>query len=190
MILVGNQRGGAKNPATHLLKEENEHVEVHEIRGFALQNLAAALNETYAISRATKCRKYLFSLSLNPPPNENAPIAAFEDAIDRVEARLGLSGQPLAAIGAGLSLWIIRVKSMRSQNGRGSRQGGSAPAWAMRRLCRVSKKSKKQSAAEMLPVVNRLSDTLEAQEQERWTRFEKRRQDRFRTGYPEGTAAS
>ncbi|MCI0732273.1 MAG: hypothetical protein L0Y38_00435, partial [Methylococcaceae bacterium] len=81
-----------------MLKEENDHVEVHEIRGFASEDLAAALNEAYAISRATRCRQYLFSLSLNPPPNESVPIAAFEDAIDRVEERLSLSGQPRAIV--------------------------------------------------------------------------------------------
>jgi len=94
MILVGNQRSGAKNLALHLLKDENEHVEVHEIRGFASQNIMAALNEVHAISRATRCKQYLFSLSLNPPPNENVPTKTFENAIDRVETRLGLSGQP------------------------------------------------------------------------------------------------
>ncbi len=62
MILVGNQRGEAKNLATHLLKEENEHVEVHEIRGFASQNLTAALNEAHAISRATRCRQFLLDI--------------------------------------------------------------------------------------------------------------------------------
>lgn len=35
MILVGNPRGGAKNLAQHLMKEENDHVTVHELRGFA-----------------------------------------------------------------------------------------------------------------------------------------------------------
>lgn len=98
MILVGNQRSGAKNLALHLLKEENEHVEVHEIRGFASQNLTAALNEAYAISRATKCKQYLFSLSLNPPPDEKVNIADFESAIERIEERLGLSGQPRAIV--------------------------------------------------------------------------------------------
>jgi hypothetical protein len=98
MILVGNQRGGAKNLALHLLKEENEHVEVHEIRGFASQNLMSALNEAQAISRATRCKQYLFSLSLNPPPNENVPIEDFEVAIERVEERLGLNGQPRAIV--------------------------------------------------------------------------------------------
>lgn len=45
MILVGSQRGGASNLAAHLLEDENEHVEVHEIRGFASENLKGALNE-------------------------------------------------------------------------------------------------------------------------------------------------
>ena len=39
MILHGNQRGGARDLALHLLKDENEHVEVHELRGFVSDNL-------------------------------------------------------------------------------------------------------------------------------------------------------
>lgn len=98
MILVGNQRGGAKNLALHLLKQENEHVEVHELRGFASDNLMGALNESYAISRATKCRQFMFSLSLNPPPNEQVRTEDFEKAIDRAECELGLTGQPRAIV--------------------------------------------------------------------------------------------
>ena len=98
MILVGNQRGGAKNLALHLLKEENDHVEVHELRGFASENLVSALNEAYAISQGTKCRQFLFSLSFNPPPGQNVKTEAFEKAIDEAEARLGLSGQPRAIV--------------------------------------------------------------------------------------------
>ena len=62
MILVGNQRGGAKDLALHLLKDENEHVEIHEIRGFAAQNLMGALNEVYAISKATRCKQFFVFL--------------------------------------------------------------------------------------------------------------------------------
>ena len=60
MILIGNQRGGAKDLAQHLLKEENDHVQVHELRGFASGNLAGALTEAYAVSRGTKCKQFLF----------------------------------------------------------------------------------------------------------------------------------
>jgi len=45
MILHGNQRGGSKNLALHLLKEENDHVDVHELRGFISDDLVSALNE-------------------------------------------------------------------------------------------------------------------------------------------------
>lgn len=66
MILAGNQRGGAKNLALHLLKEDNDHVQVHELRGFVSDNLVSALNKSYAISRGTRCKQHLFPLSVNP----------------------------------------------------------------------------------------------------------------------------
>lgn len=98
MILNGNQRGGAKDLALHLLKDENEHVEVHELRGFVAQNLMGALNEVYAISRGTRCKQFLYSLSFNPPPDEKVSIEAFECAIERAEKRLNLEGQPRAIV--------------------------------------------------------------------------------------------
>ncbi|MGB4101766.1 MAG: relaxase/mobilization nuclease domain-containing protein [Alphaproteobacteria bacterium] len=36
----------------------------------------------------------MFSLSLNPPENESVPIDAFEAAIEQIEEKLGLTGQP------------------------------------------------------------------------------------------------
>lgn len=98
MILKGNQRGGAKNLALHLLKEENEHVEVHELRGFVSDNLVSALGEAYAVSRGTKAKQFLFSVSLNPPQSENVSTADFEDAIARVENKLALTDQPRAIV--------------------------------------------------------------------------------------------
>ncbi|CAA0121183.1 Uncharacterised protein [Halioglobus japonicus] len=98
MILHGNQRGGAKDLALHLLKEDNEHVELHELRGFVSENLVSALNEAYAVSRGTKAKQFLFSLSLNPPKTENVTVQDFEDAINQVEAKLGLTNQPRAII--------------------------------------------------------------------------------------------
>ena len=93
MILHGNQRGGAKDLALHLIKEENEHVEVHELRGFISGNLVSALKEIHAVSRGTKARQFLFSLSLNPPPAENVSTEVFEDAIERIENLIGLLDQ-------------------------------------------------------------------------------------------------
>lgn len=98
MILQGNQRAGARNLAFHLLKDENELVEVHELRGFISEDLVSALEETRAVSRGTRARQYLFSLSLNPPPDASVATEAFESAIDRAEERLGLGGQPRAVV--------------------------------------------------------------------------------------------
>lgn len=94
MILVGNQRGGATDLARHLLKAENERVEVHEVRGFVASDLLGVFRESYAISRGTQCKQHLYSLSLNPPKDESVPNSAFEKAVQQAEERLGLKGQP------------------------------------------------------------------------------------------------
>lgn len=98
MILDGNQRGGARDLAIHLMKPENEHVEIHEIRGFMADTVSGALREAEAISRGTRCRQHLYSLSLSPPETENVPVSVFEAAIERIEERLGLSGHPRVVV--------------------------------------------------------------------------------------------
>lgn len=99
MILKGSQRGGAKQLGLHLLKtEENEHVEVHDIRGFMSEDVVGALREAEAISKGTKCRQYLFSVSLNPPEKENVRIDTFEKALEAIEERHGLAGQPRVVV--------------------------------------------------------------------------------------------
>jgi len=94
MILKASQRGGGRDLAVHLLKPENEHVEVHEVRGFCSETVLGAFKEAQAIARGTRCQQYLFSLSLSPPETASVPVDAFERAIDRIEDQLGLTGQP------------------------------------------------------------------------------------------------
>lgn len=95
MILKGAQRGGGKQLALHLLNtRDNEHVEVHEIRGFASDDVVGAFKEAHATSRGTKCKQFLFSVSISPPPQQRVPNEVFEDAIRRIEERNNLSGQP------------------------------------------------------------------------------------------------
>lgn len=99
MILKASQRGGSRQLAAHLNKtEENEHVELHEIRGFMADDVDGALHEAYAMSRGTRCTKFLFSVSLNPPEAENVPIDKFEDALGRIENKLGLENQPRVVV--------------------------------------------------------------------------------------------
>lgn len=99
MILKGSQRSGATQMGLHLLKtEENEHVEVHEVRGFVADDVMGAMKEAQAIAQGTRCKQHLFSLSLSPPEGEPVPVAAFEEALDKVEQRLGLAGQPRVVV--------------------------------------------------------------------------------------------
>lgn len=98
MILNGSQRGGCYDLARHLMKTENERVDVHEIRGFVARDLMGALQESYVISKATQCKQHMYSLSLNPPPDADVSNADFEAAVNRAEERLGLQGQPRAVV--------------------------------------------------------------------------------------------
>lgn len=99
MILKASQRGGGYQLAQHLLRtDENEHLSVHDIRGFAANDVKGAFKEAYSASRATRCKQFLFSVSLNPPQQESVPVTTFEDAIQRIEDKNGLTGQPRVVI--------------------------------------------------------------------------------------------
>ncbi len=95
MILKASQRRGTGELAKHLLNgDENDHITVHEIRGFVADDLSGALQEIEAISRGTSCRQFMFSLSLSPPEYADVPVGDFESAITDVEKKLGLVDQP------------------------------------------------------------------------------------------------
>lgn len=99
MILKGSERGGPTQLAAHLLNtRDNDHVELHDLRGFVADDLFGAFQEIQAISLGTKCRKFMFSLSLNPPSDENVPVEVFEQAIVEIESKLGLTGFPRAIV--------------------------------------------------------------------------------------------
>lgn len=99
MILKASQRGGGQDLAVHLMRlDDNEHISLHELRGFASDNLKDAFRESEAISHGTKCRQHLFSLSLSPPQEARVPNEVFEKAISTIEEKLGLEGQPRAVV--------------------------------------------------------------------------------------------
>jgi len=99
MILKGSQRAGASALADHLMNaRDNDHIHILELSGFVSNDLHGALLETHAISKATRCQQYMFSLSLNPPQDYIATEDQFLDAANRAEEKLGLRGQPRAII--------------------------------------------------------------------------------------------
>lgn len=101
MIPKASQRGGGKDLATHLLNAfDNELVEVAEVTGAIAPDLHGAFAEWEAIATGlTKCRNYLYSLSVNPDLGQGQlSRAQYMDYVDRVEKALGLSGQPRAVV--------------------------------------------------------------------------------------------
>ena len=99
MILKASKRCGATALALHLLNEEdNDHIELHELRGFSSDNLEDALNEIRAVAAGTRCQKFLFSLSLSPPEGESVPVHIFENTLEKIEKKLGLEDQPRAIV--------------------------------------------------------------------------------------------
>lgn len=94
MLLDGNSRGGANDLAIHLMKPENERVEIIEMRGFLADNLKDAFLESYAISKGTRTKKHLYSMSIDPPVGANIGDEEYINAANRTELKLKLTNQP------------------------------------------------------------------------------------------------
>ncbi|TDF37176.1 hypothetical protein EYS14_13530 [Alteromonadaceae bacterium M269] len=96
MILKASKRAGAKQLSDHLLNADtNEHVFVEEVRGFMSDRLNDALQETYVQAKANKrVKKFMLSVSINPPSDKVVSKKSLVEAADAIEKRLGLTGQP------------------------------------------------------------------------------------------------
>lgn len=99
MIIKAKERGGGAQLARYLLSmRDNDHVELHDVRGFVSDDLLEALREDDAIAKGTRCENHLFSASLNPPGGATVSTEDFEKAAHEVERSLGLDGQPRAIV--------------------------------------------------------------------------------------------
>jgi hypothetical protein len=100
MILKGNQRGGGQQMAAHLMNSyDNERVEIADVRGAIAQDLSGAFAEWAAEARGTKCRKFLYSLSLNPDQAQgHLTREQYLELLERTERSLKLVGQPRAVV--------------------------------------------------------------------------------------------
>nr|WP_298929599.1 relaxase [uncultured Erythrobacter sp.] len=99
MILKASQRSGAAQLGRHLLNaQDNEHVEVFDVRGFMAEDVMGAMRESEALAKGTRCKQHLFSVSLNPPENEDVPAEVFEGAVASIEEKMGLTDQPRMVI--------------------------------------------------------------------------------------------
>lgn len=99
MILKAKERGDGGQLARYLLAmRDNEHVELHEVSGFVSDELLEAFHEADAIAKGTRCKNYLFSMSLNPPEGAYVETEVFEKTADLIGKKLGLDNQPRAIV--------------------------------------------------------------------------------------------
>lgn len=101
MIPFASQRGNGQDLATHLMNaHDNETAEIAQVRGAVAQDLHGAFAEWEAQAAAlTRCRNFLYSLSVNPDPSHGRLSRdQYLAYIDRVEEQLGLAGQPRAVV--------------------------------------------------------------------------------------------
>lgn len=97
MILKGSQRAGGADLATHLSNEyDNERIEIAQVRGTVERDLHGAFAEYEAVAAGTRCKEPLYSLAINPA----SPLSReqYMAAIDHIEGKLGLTGQPRAVV--------------------------------------------------------------------------------------------
>jgi len=100
MILKGSSRRGAIDLALHLNNGlDNERVIVSEVRGAVSENLYDAFREWELIVDQSKAKNSFYSLSINPDPEQRDwSEKEWKRAIEHVEEKLGLTGQPRAIV--------------------------------------------------------------------------------------------
>jgi hypothetical protein len=95
VIIKGGSCAGASRLAVHLTRTDtNERAEVRELRGVAAEDLRGALSEIEAVAAGTCATKPFYHASINTRPGERLTDEQRLHAIDRLEAELGLTGQP------------------------------------------------------------------------------------------------
>lgn len=93
MIIKGKSRAGPQQLATHLGNaEKNERVSLIETRGTVAQDLRGALVEMDAYAVGTRCERSLYHAAISPEPPHRLTDEQRSEAVDALEARLGLDG--------------------------------------------------------------------------------------------------
>ncbi|MEO5347652.1 MAG: relaxase/mobilization nuclease domain-containing protein [Magnetococcus sp. YQC-9] len=95
MITKGNITNG-RFLAQHLLKDENDRVEVLEIKGAVLNDLDAAIDDWRDFAKGTRCEKPLYHAQLSPDRTLNRE--EWDKTIGIFEKEMGLEGYPRAVV--------------------------------------------------------------------------------------------
>lgn len=99
-MIKGKSVAGASRLAAHLARTDtNERMEVRELRGVAAEELKGALREMEAVASACpNCQRPFYHASINTQAHERMTPEQQEQAFDRLEKELGLTGQPRVVV--------------------------------------------------------------------------------------------
>jgi hypothetical protein len=97
MISKGNTHAdGAKLGRYITTGKDGERAELWELRGFETENIIDAFRNVHVMATGTRCKQPFFHVQVRNPDGETMPRKDWERAANRIEAKLGLSGQPRA----------------------------------------------------------------------------------------------
>jgi MobA/VirD2-like, nuclease domain len=99
VVIKGKSVAGARRLAVHLMRTDtNERAEVKEVRGVVAEDLRGALLEMEAVGAGARTSKSFYHGNINTRADERLTDEQRMHAIDRLEEKLGLSGQPRVVV--------------------------------------------------------------------------------------------
>lgn len=97
MIAKGTQHNnGAKLAQYMITGKPGEHAELFELRGFAAADIKDGFRDVQIMAEGTKCEQPFFHVQVRNPTGEEMTRDQWRRVADRIESKLGLSGQPRA----------------------------------------------------------------------------------------------
>lgn len=97
MIAKGTAHNNGARLAVYMTTgKDGERAELWQLRGFAAEAIKDAFRSVHVMAEATHCTQPFFHAQVRNPEGEELTRAQWERAADRLEAKLGYSGQPRA----------------------------------------------------------------------------------------------
>jgi hypothetical protein len=98
MIAKGTAHNNGAKLGRYMIEagEDNERAELYQLRGFAEDDIVSAFRTIQGIAAGTRCAQPFFHCQVRTPAGENLTRKQWELVADRIERKLGLTGQPRA----------------------------------------------------------------------------------------------
>jgi hypothetical protein len=98
MIAKGTAHNNGAKLARYITtgKGDNERAELWQLRGFGADNIKDAFRDVHVMAEGTRCKQPFLHVQVRNPEGENLSREQWERVADRIESKLGLSGQPRA----------------------------------------------------------------------------------------------